>query len=119
GRIKHHLMTNISRKGCTILFVGYQATGTLGRFLVDGASEVRILGGMHEVGARIEQINGLSAHADRDELFRWLSSLKKPPRHVFVVHGEPESVSQFTDFLSDRTGWNITAPEYRDEVILE
>jgi metallo-beta-lactamase family protein len=119
GRIKHHLVTNISRKECTILFVGYQATGTLGRYLVDGAPEVRILGGMHEVGARIEQINGLSAHADRDELFRWLSSLSSPPRNVFVVHGEPESISHFAGFLSDRTGWNISAPEYMDEVVLE
>jgi len=119
GRIKHHLTRNISRPECTILFVGYQAAGTLGRLLVNGVPEVRILGEQYQVSARIEAINGLSAHADRDELLRWLSGLKKPPRQVFVVHGEPETVPQFADFLREKTGWNITAPEYGDRVALE
>lgn len=118
GRIKYHLVTNISRPECTILFVGYQAFGTLGRLIVDGAQKVRILGKEHPVRARVAQINGFSAHADRDELFRWLSSLKRPPKHVFVVHGEPETALQFADFLRRRTGWNTSVPKYGAESIL-
>jgi len=119
GRIKYHLVKNISRQESTILFVGYQAKGTLGREIVGGAREVRILGQKHPVRARVAQINGFSAHADRDELFRWLSALQKPPRHLFIVHGEAEAAWQFADFLGKRTGWEILVPEYRDEIILE
>ncbi|MGQ9632537.1 MAG: MBL fold metallo-hydrolase RNA specificity domain-containing protein [bacterium] len=119
GRIKHHLANNISRPESTILFVGYQAVGTLGRQIVDGAKEVRILGRMYPVRARVVRINGLSAHADRSELFRWLSGLRKPPRHLFVTHGEPDAARHFADFLRERTAWDISVPEYQDEVILD
>jgi len=119
GRIKHHLVTNISRPESIILFVGYQAIGTLGRQIVDGAEEVRILGQKHHVRARVAQIHGLSAHADRDELFRWLSGLHSPPRRAFVVHGELETTTQFADFLRERTGWETVVPEYREEIILD
>jgi len=118
GRIKHHLVNNISRQESTVLFVGYQAVGTLGRQIVDGSKEARILGQMHKVLARIVQMSGFSAHADRDELFRWLSGFRKPPLQVFVTHGEPESVQQFARFLGEKTGWKITLPGYRDEVVL-
>lgn len=118
GRIKHHLVRNISRPENTILFVGYQAVGTLGRQIVDGAKDVRILGQEYPVAARVAQITGLSAHADRDELFRWLSALQRPPRHLFVVHGEPEAASQFVDFLREKTPWQISAPKYQEEAIL-
>jgi metallo-beta-lactamase family protein len=119
GRIKHHLVNNISRQESTILFVGYQAVGTLGRQIVDGSKEVRILGDTYKVQARIVQMSGFSAHADRDELFRWLSALRRPPRRVFVTHGEPESAQQFARFLGEKTGWKTTLPEYRDEVTLD
>jgi len=119
GRIKHHLVNNISRHESTILFPGYQATGTLGRQIVDGAKEVRILGQKYPVKARIAQINGFSAHADRDELFRWLSGLKRPPLHLFVTHGEPEVAQYFADFMKERTGWEISVPKYQDEVVLD
>ena len=118
GRIKHHLVNNISRRESTILFPGYQATGTLGRQIIDGAKEVRILGQKYPVKARIAQINGFSAHADRDELFRWLSGLKRPPLHIFVIHGEPDVAQYFADFMKERTGWQISVPKYQDEVIL-
>ena len=88
GRVKHHLARNISRPESTILFVGYQASGTLGRRIIDGEKKVRILGKMYKVKARIVQINGLSAHADRDDLLSWLSAIMNQPRRVFVVHGE-------------------------------
>ncbi|MFC1932564.1 MBL fold metallo-hydrolase RNA specificity domain-containing protein [Chloroflexota bacterium] len=119
GRIKHHLVTNISRRESTILFVGYQAIGTLGRQIIDGAKKVRILGQYYPVRARIAQIHGFSSHADRNGLFKWLSRLDRVPRQVFVVHGEPESAKQFSEFLRERTNWNISVPEYRTETILE
>jgi len=118
GRIKYHLANNISRKESRILFVGYQAVGTLGREIVRGAKTVRILGQKHRVRARVAQINGFSAHADRDELFRWLSALQRPPTHLFVVHGEAEASLQFAKYLRERTGWEISVPEYQDMVIL-
>lgn len=119
GRIKHHLVTNISRRESTILFVGYQAIGTLGRQIVDGARKVRILGQHYPVRARIAQIHGFSSHADRNELFRWLSELKKTPRRVFIVHGEFKAAQQFGIFLREKTGWNISVPEYGAETLLE
>ena len=119
GRIKHHLVTNISRSESSILFVGYQAAGTLGRIIVDGAKKVRLMGKQYPVRARVSQINGFSAHADRDELFRWLSSLKRPPKHIFVVHGEPEAAKKFADFINSKTGWNTSVPEYGQESILD
>ncbi len=119
GRIKHHLVTNITRRKSTILFVGYQAIGTLGRQIVDGAKEARILGQHYPVRARIAQIHGFSSHADRDELFRWLSGLKGAPRRVFVVHGEPKAANNFSEFLRRKTGWDISVPEYGAEVFLD
>jgi len=119
GRIKHHLVTNISRRESTILFVGYQAIGTLGRQIVNGVKRVRILGQRYPVRARIAQIHGFSSHADRDELFRWLSGLKKDPRRVFVVHGESKTAQKLAAFLRQKTGWGISVPEYRTETFLE
>jgi len=118
GRIKHHLVTNISRPESTVLFVGYQAQGTLGRHIVDGADRVRILGRSYRVRARIAQIHGFSAHADRDDLFRWLSELKRGPRHVFVTHGEPQAAESFSGFVREKTGWEVSVPEYGAEVAL-
>ncbi|MBM3118265.1 MAG: MBL fold metallo-hydrolase [Chloroflexi bacterium] len=119
GRIKHHLVTNILRKESTILFVGYQAIGTLGRQIVDGAKKVRILGKHYPVRARVEQLNGFSAHADKNELLRWLSSLRKPPRRLFITHGEPESSHHLAALVRDKMRWEVTVPEYKDEVILD
>jgi metallo-beta-lactamase family protein len=119
GRIKHHLTANISRRQSTVMFVGYQAVGTLGRHIVEGAENVRILGQSHTVRARIEQIQGFSAHADRDGLFRWLSHLQSPPRQVFVNHGEPDSSHSFADYLRNKTGWEVSVPAYEDEVTLD
>jgi len=118
GRIKHHLVNNISQPQNTIMFVGYQAVGTLGRSIVEGAKQVRILGEKRQVRARITRVNGFSAHADRDELLKWLQELEAPPRHVFVVHGETDSAKAFGDYVRRQTGWNVTVPEYKDEAIL-
>jgi len=118
GRVKHHLVTNITRPESTILFVGYQAIGTLGQQILDGAKQVRILGRRYPVRAKIAQLNGFSAHADRNELLQWISTLSRAPRRVFVVHGEPRAVKQFGQFLKRKTGWDILAPEYGTETFL-
>jgi len=118
GRIKHHLVSNISRPESTILFIGYQAVGTLGRSIAGGAKEVRILGKKRQVKARVTQMSGFSAHADRDELHQWLSGLEKPPREVFVVHGEADSAKSFAGFLNEKTGWKVTVPAYEDRYVL-
>ncbi len=119
GRVKYHLVNNIGRPESTVMFVGYQAVGTLGRSLVDGAEKVRILGERYRVKAKIVRINGFSSHADRDELLEWLRELEAPPRGVFVVHGETDSAQSFGDYVRQETGWDVTVPEYRQEVILK
>jgi len=119
GRVKHHLVNNIERPESTIMFVGYQAVGTLGRRIVNGEKEVRILGQNRQVNAKIVQIHGFSAHADREELLRWLSALKNHPKKIFVVHGEAESAKSFGAYLQEKTGWDVMVPEYKDEVVLD
>jgi metallo-beta-lactamase family protein len=119
GRVKHHLVNNISSPENTIMFVGYQAIGTLGRRIVDGEKQVRILGRQRDIKARIVQVGGFSSHADKDELLKWLNCLNKPPKKVFVVHGESDSALAFADFLREKTGWKVDVPEYQDEIILD
>jgi len=119
GRIKHHLVANISRPESTVLFVGYQAIGTLGRHIVEGAKNVRILGQEHRIRAKVIQIHGFSAHADRDGLLRWLSGFKRAPKHLFVTHGESQVANYFGDFLREKVGWEISVPKYLDEVFLD
>lgn len=128
GRIKHHLFNNISRPECTVLFVGYQAAGTLGRVILEKAhdmketgreQEVRILGQNLPMRARIAKINGFSGHADRDELDRWLAGLKESPKHVFVIHGETNTAHTFADHLREKNGWPVSVPSYKETVELE
>ena len=119
GRIKHHLVNNISKVRNTILFVGYQAIGTLGRHIVDGAKRVRMMGKRYPVKARVIQLNGFSAHADRDELLEWLSGFTKPPRRLFVTHGESEASASFAELVKQRKGWNVIIPEYRQVEFLD
>ena len=119
GRIKHHLVSNISRPESTILFIGYQAEGTLGRHIISGGRSVRIHGRPWPVRARIEQIGGFSAHADRDELMKWLSKLSVHPKHVFITHGEVKAAESFQRFLKEKTGFETSVPTYRSKVRLE
>lgn len=110
GRIKHHLKHNLWRRECSILIVGFQAQGTLGRKIVDGAKRVRIFGEEIAVAADVYTIGGLSAHADRDDLLAWAGRFESPPREVLVAHGE-ESVSlEFARALSAKFGWNAWVP---------
>ncbi|HTP58270.1 MAG TPA: MBL fold metallo-hydrolase, partial [Spirochaetia bacterium] len=119
GRIKHHLVRNISRPQSTVLFVGYQAEGTLGRQILEGATEVRILGEKHPVRARIERISGFSGHADRDELLRWASFLKQPPRTAFITHGEPAVAEHFSATLAEKKGWRASVPSPGQSVSID
>jgi len=115
GRIKHHLVQNIGNPHSTILFVGYQARDTLGRQIVEGRPQVRIHGQQHSVRARIEQLHGLSAHADRSALLRWATRLESPPECIFVTHGEEETALAFAQTLREQTKWNIRVPQYQEE----
>lgn len=112
GRIKHHLKHNISRADSTIVFVGYQAVGTLGRIIADNTPEVRILGRNYVVNAKIETIHGLSAHGDRDDLLRWLSACKQPPKQLFLTHGEEQGANALAGVIGKKLGWNVSVPEY-------
>jgi metallo-beta-lactamase family protein len=118
GRIKHHLRQNIERPESTILFVGFQAQGTLGRLILEGKNPVRIHGVNYSVRAEITQIHGFSAHADQSDLMRWISAFKKPPREIFVTHGEEEAALALEAKIRDTLGWNVTIPNYEDEVEL-
>ena len=114
GRIKHHLKHNLWREESSIVFVGYQAVGSLGRRLVDGAKKVRIFGEEITVNARIEMIEGFSGHADRDGLMSWMSEFKRKPRKVFIVHGEEPSMSEFGEIIKADLGIESIVPERGD-----
>ena len=110
GRIKHHLKHNLWRKECTILFVGYQANGTLGRALVEGADKVKIFGEEVHVAAEVKVLPGVSGHADRSGLLRWASAFTERPRKVFVTHGEDEVTKIFAETLRHELGYDAMAP---------
>ena len=115
GRIKHHLQQNIGRPECTLLFVGYQAAGTLGRLILEGVSPVRIHGQSYEVKIKIARIEGFSAHAGKRDLTRWLDGFTSPPRRVFLIHGEEDGISALADYLRSKDGWEVSAPHYMEE----
>lgn len=110
GRIRHHLKHNLWKPECTILFVGYQANGTLGRVLVEGADEVKLFGETIEVRADIKILQGISGHADKDGLLNWAEGFKKKPEKIFVVHGEGSVCEAFTECLAKEHGFNACAP---------
>ncbi len=118
GRIKHHLYHNIDRPESTVLFVGYQAEHTLGRRILNGEKEVRILGEERRVRCRVEQIEGLSGHADRNGLLDWLRGLNPAPRQVWFTHGEPAAAEALAATVRDELGWSTSVPGYGDVVEL-
>ena len=107
GRIKNHLANNLGRKECAVVFTGFQAAGTLGRRIVEGAKSVRIYGEDIPVRARIHTIGGLSAHADQAELLAWLRHFRRPPRQTFVVHGEPKAATAFQGVIERELNWPV------------
>lgn len=105
GRVRHHLRYNLGRSECSVIIAGFQAAGTLGRRLVDGARQVSLFGERIPVRARIHTIGGLSAHADQPALLDWMAHIKQPPKRTFVVHGEPLGAMALADAIHARLGW--------------
>ncbi len=113
GRIKHHLKHNLPRPDSTILFVGYQAHGTLGRKILDRVPEVRIHGRTWPVRARVEQIYGFSGHTDRSGLLYWVDQFnERQPRRLFLTHGDQEAAENLAAEIRLRHEWDVLIPEY-------
>ncbi|MDX2195478.1 MAG: MBL fold metallo-hydrolase [Cytophagales bacterium] len=112
GRILHHLYNRLPKPQDTILFVGYQAVGTRGRSILDGEKTVRIFGEDVHIKCHVVHLDGLSAHADKKELLKWLKNFKSAPKNTFIVHGEPENMAAFGQTIKNQFGWNVTVPEY-------
>lgn len=112
GRIIHHLYHRLPRKNDTILFVGYQAFGTRGRRILDREPTIRIFGQDVPLNCQVRQISGLSAHADRSELLRWLDNFEESPKHTFITHGEPASSQALAEALVKGKGWSPVVPDY-------
>lgn len=110
GRIRHHLKHNLWRPECTILFVGYQSVGTLGRSLIEGAQEVKLFGEPIQVKAKIRQLSGISGHADKNGLIEWISAFEEKPKKVFIVHGEDRVCMTFAECLKMEYGQRAYAP---------
>jgi metallo-beta-lactamase family protein len=118
GRIKHHLRHNLGRRECSVLITGFQAQGTLGRRLVDGATQVSIFGQRIPVRASIHTLGGFSAHADQSALLDWVSGFQRPPDKTFVVHGEETAALTFAERLRSDMGWSVMVPELGQSVQL-
>jgi metallo-beta-lactamase family protein len=119
GRVLHHLAATLPDPRHTVLFVGYQAVGTRGRDLCDGAKAVKLQGRMVPVAARIERIDSMSAHADADEIMRWLSGFTRPPRRTFLVHGEPAALAALAARIGAERRWPVLIPAHEQRVELQ
>jgi metallo-beta-lactamase family protein len=116
GRVLHHLASCLPDSRHTILFVGYQADGTRGRALVDGAKTVKIHGTIVPVAARIEKMDSMSAHADSKEILRWLETFPRAPERTFLVHGEPVAQLALKETIERTRGWAVHVPEHGETV---
>ena len=114
GRIKHHLKHNLYRPECTILFVGYQAEGTLGRKIMNGEERVKIFGEEIAVEAEIRYLDAFSGHADRDGILNWIGAMEKKPKHTFIVHGEHEAQKVLREYIEQGFRINCTIPGYQE-----
>lgn len=119
GRIRHHLKHNLWDPKASVIFVGYQAEGTLGRLLVEGTEEVTLFGETIKVNAEIYNLEGFSGHADRDGLLNWLGGFQKEPKHIFLVHGEPDAKADFAETVKEKLGFNPVVVQGNSEFILE
>jgi metallo-beta-lactamase family protein len=118
GRVLHHLLGALPDKRSTVLFVGYQAAGTRGRQLIDGAREVKIRGQLVPVHARVERIDSMSAHADSHETLRWLGGFKTPPRMTYLVHGEPGPMDALKATIESQLKWQVHTPAHLEQVAI-
>jgi metallo-beta-lactamase family protein len=115
GRVLHHALRLLPDENATVVFVGYQAAGTLGRRVSDGEKRVKVLGQWIDVRCNIEKIGGFSAHADWKEVIRWLEGMPSAPKRAFVTHGEPDAAQAMAGHLRDRFGWTIEVPQYGEK----
>jgi metallo-beta-lactamase family protein len=118
GRVLNHLERALPDARNTVLFVGFQAAGTRGRALVEGARQVKIHGTSVAVAAQVAQIESMSAHADADEILRWLRGFTRPPRMTYIVHGEPPAMAALGTAIGRELGWKTHAPDYLETVDL-
>lgn len=116
GRVLHHLREALPDKRSTVLFVGYQAAGTRGRQLVEGAREVKMQGQLVPVGARIDKLDSMSAHVDAEEALRWLGGFAAPPSVTYLVHGEPDPMDALKATIQSRLGWHVETPSHLEQV---
>lgn len=119
GRIKYHLAQNIQDPNSTIVFVGYQANGTLGRHILEGDKEVRIQGVFYKVMAKVTKLNGLSAHADCSEIIAWLKTTPQPPKKIFITHGEENASKALEEAITKSLNWKTVIPKFNESYILE
>ncbi|MEN6321846.1 MAG: MBL fold metallo-hydrolase [Syntrophaceae bacterium] len=119
GRIKHHLRHNIWKEGASIVFVGFQAQGTTGRKIIDGAKKIRLFNEEIAVKARIFTINGFSAHAGQSQILEWLSHFQTRDMQVFLVHGEFSAQQTLAGLIKERFGYKVLIPDYLEETTLE
>jgi metallo-beta-lactamase family protein len=118
GRVLRHLAATISNPKNTVLFVGYQAAGTRGRLLTDGVKEIKLLGRVYSVAARVERYDSMSAHADAAEIMRWLSGFSRAPRMTYLVHGDPVALQTLAARISGERQWPVHVAAYRETVNL-
>ena len=118
GRVLHHLKRRLPNPDTTVLLAGYQAEGTRGRLLQDGAKQVKMLGEMVPVRAKVKVLDGFSAHADQGEILRWLGTFPKPPRMTYIVHGEPAAANGLADVIRERLKWNVAVAKREQKVTL-
>jgi metallo-beta-lactamase family protein len=119
GRVLHHLAAALPDARNSVVFVGYQAAGTRGRTLVDGIKEVKMLGRIVPVAARIVRIDSMSAHADSGEIMRWLRQFTRPPRTTYLVHGEPQALAALAATIAADLGWPVHIAAHRETVSLQ
>jgi metallo-beta-lactamase family protein len=119
GRVLHHLKAALPDPRNAVVFAGYQAEGTRGRRLVDGEKEIKIHGQMIPVHAQIARLDSMSAHADADEILRWLRGYTAPPRRTFLVHGEPPAMEALKGRIVKELGWTVHVPAWLEKVDLE
>ncbi len=115
GRILHHLKAYLPDHNSTLVITGFQAAGTRGRSILDGAKEIKIHGMPVAVNAQIEFVESLSAHGDYHDILRWLKGFTQPPKTTFLVHGEPESSGAFKTRIEKELGWKVVVPKYLEK----
>jgi metallo-beta-lactamase family protein len=119
GRILHHMMHRLPHARNTVLFIGYQARGTRGRTILEGADTIKIHGQMVPVRAHIENISGFSAHADYNEALAWLMGFNRPPLKTFIVHGESDAASSMADHIQKTFGWDVVIPSFKEKFTID